>query len=283
MSATQQKAPAALGGASAGRNQERPKPTTPPANGKRIFDPATTAIKDHRPAEIEVSDTEEFLTADGLTRKAGCTWFQLPTLCIKEIVDNSFDYPGASYGYDEETDEHIITDEGPGISKEDIRRLFNIRRPMTSTKRWRRAGRGALGNGLRVACAAVRALHGQMTVASRDGAFRLTFDEIGETVMEPAGPPRDTGTEIRVRIDGKVDEDVIADSTLVPGSIHDGPSNAWAFGMMAFRNITRQCNHLTERQFAAQFGVGIGRDIPLAKVPDEGIKKLHGQLKYKPP
>jgi hypothetical protein len=235
----------------------------------------------HRPAEVVVADCDEFLTADGLTRKAGCTWGQLPTLAIKELVDNSFDYPGATYELDEITGEHVISDEGPGMGREDILRLFNILRPMTSTKRWRRAGRGALGNGLRVACAAVRVLKGHMMIASREGTFSVTFDEIGRTAASLVGPPREIGTQIRVMIGGmKVDQDVIGASTLVCGSIYDGPANAWAFGMMAFRAIARQNDRMTERELAAQFGVEIGRNMPLAEITDEGIKKLHGQLKH---
>ncbi len=240
-----------------------------------------SASTEHRPAEIEVADVDEFLTQEGLARKAGCTWRELPTLCIKELVDNSFDFPGAVYEFDEENGEHIITDEGPGLSCEDILRLFNIRRPMTSTKRWRRAGRGALGNGLRVACAAVRSLDGSMTITSRDGAFLLTFDEIGRNSVERIGPAREIGTEIRVTIDGDVDAEVIKSSTLVPGSVYDGPANSWAFGMMDFRAIARQCDRMTEKQFAAQFGCDVGREIPLAEIDDEGIKKLHGQLKHR--
>jgi len=197
------------------------------------------------PAEITVSDLDDFLTLEGLTRRAGCTAYELPTLCIKELVDNAFDFDGATYELDEETGEHIIADEGPGLSKEDILRLFDIRREMKSTKRWRRAGRGALGNGLRVTCAAIRALEGEMTVASRDGTFRVTFDEIGRNSVELIGPPREAGTEIRVHIRGGVDVDVIENSTLVIGAVHDGPANAWAFGMMDFRALANQCGRMT--------------------------------------
>jgi hypothetical protein len=238
----------------------------------------------HAPAEIVVSDAEEFLSHDGITRKAGCTWHELPTLAIKEIVDNAFDYPGASYA--QEHDEcgcllHVITDEGPGMGKDDILRLFNIRRPMTSTKRWRRAGRGALGNGLRVACAAIRLLEGTLIVKSRDGEFRVRFDEIGETQIELIGEGCDIGTEIRVAIGGDVDVCTIEACTVAPGAIHTGPANAWAFGVMQFRELTRNCGRMTEREFAAQFGCDLGRDMPLAELDDKSIKELHGKLKHR--
>jgi hypothetical protein len=237
------------------------------------------------PAEITVSDLEEFLTPSGLTMKAGCTASELPTLAIKELVDNAFDFDGATYHLDEETDEHVITDEGPGLSKDDILRLFDIGREMKSTKRWRRAGRGALGNGLRVACATIRLLRVSLTIASKEGTFSVSFDEIGRNSAELIGPPRDTGTEIRVGIDKRfsVKQEVIENSTLVAGAIHEGPANAWAFGMIDFRQLARQCDRMSEKNFATQFGADIGRDIPLAEITDEGIKKLHGQLRHRNP
>lgn len=236
------------------------------------------------PAAVTVAEWQEFLSLDGLCRKAGCPRSELPAIALKEIIDNSFDYEGAKFERD--GDAYVISDEGPGLSREQIEKLFCIRRPMTSTKRWRCAGRGALGNGLRVACGVVRALDGEITVASHDGTFRLIFDDVGRTSAESVGPARHTGTEICVRFpDHGISnfEHVLMASSLVPGPIYTGPANPHWFGMMDFRELSRLCDGMTIARFAEQFGIEDKREIPLAEIDDQGIKKLHIRLKNKSP
>jgi len=242
--------------------------------------------KAQEPAMLVIDEWQEFLNAGGLTRKAGCCESDLPFMALKELVDNAFEYNGASFKI-EGNSTYVIEDQGPGLSREEIEHLFSIRRPMNSSKRWRRAGRGALGNGLRVAVGALRTIEAPLFVASRDGTYRVAIDEIGRTSTEQIGEMREVGTEIRIVLPEPLDkeeESTLQLCTLAPGPIYDGPANAHWFGMMAFRDLVQNlCPHMTIAEFKAQFGVEDARKKLLGELDDEQTKRLHGGLKARCP
>ena len=238
------------------------------------------------PAMLVIEEWQEFLDAGGLTRKAGCCESDLPFMALKELVDNAFEYDGASFKIEGDST-YVIEDWGPGLSREEIEHLFSIRRPMNSSKRWRRAGRGALGNGLRVAVGALRLVEADLSVASRDGTYRVTVDEIGRTSTKQIGEAREVGTEIRIALPEPLDkeeESTLQFCTLAPGPVYDGPANAHWFGMMAFRDLVQNlCPHMTIAEFKAQFGVEDARQKLLGELDDEQTKRLHGGLKARCP
>jgi hypothetical protein len=101
----------------------------------------------HAPALVSREDWQDFLDPEGLRRKAGHS--DLIVVAIKELADNAADVGHATVDRVNRTTVRV-TDDGPGLDPDLVPALFDIRRPLTTSKIWRRANRGALGNGLRV-------------------------------------------------------------------------------------------------------------------------------------
>ena len=115
------------------------------------------------------SEWVDFLSLLSLSRRAGAPAESLAIVAAKELLDNALDASatGADYDIDMEANSFTVQDRGPGLSEDEVKTLFSISRPSVSSKRWRLARRGALGNGLRVVCGVAFVSGGQVVVESR--------------------------------------------------------------------------------------------------------------------
>jgi hypothetical protein len=96
-----------------------------------------------REIEFIRADWALFLHPDRLPQKAGCPRDRLRAMILKEVVDNALD-AGAEAVLDQiDPDTWAVIDDGPGLDREQVVRLFAVNRPMTSTKLVRRPTRGA--------------------------------------------------------------------------------------------------------------------------------------------
>ena len=132
---------------------------------------------------IEQQDWHRFLTSDGLAEKAGCPPSDFDKMVVKEFADNAADIGGFGYGIDEDEKTVSIWNGGNGLSGEDIDRLFDIKRPLRSSKHWRRGQRGALGNGIRVALAGCRLRNIDLTIISSRTQYHIKLVDKGDTVI----------------------------------------------------------------------------------------------------
>jgi len=132
---------------------------------------------------VEQQDWVRFLTSDGLAEKAGCPPSDFDKMVVKEFADNAADIGGFCYEVDEGEKTVSIWNGGDGLSSQDIARLFDIKRPLRSSKHWRRGQRGALGNGIRVALAGCRLCDISLTIISRCKEYRITLLDNGDTVI----------------------------------------------------------------------------------------------------
>src|SRR4051795_6868380 len=153
-----------------------------------------------REIEFVRADWALFLHPDRLPQKAGCPRDRLRTMILKELVDNALD-AGAEVDL-QPLDENTwqVTDDGPGLDRGQVVRLFAVNRPMVSTKLLRRPTRGAIGNGLRVVMGGVVASGGTLAVESRGARYVLDVDRgTGETVaIEEGRSDVATGTRVTV-------------------------------------------------------------------------------------
>ena len=129
---------------------------------------------------IEQQDWQRFLTSDGLAEKAGCSPDSFPYMVVKEFADNAADIGG--YGYQIREDEKLIAiwNGGDGISTTDVHKYFSIKRPLRSSKHWRRGERGALGNGIRAALAGCRICKIDLRILSQGFSHDITLQDDGE-------------------------------------------------------------------------------------------------------
>ena len=132
---------------------------------------------------IEQQDWMRFLTSDGLAEKAGCTSNDFAKMVVKELADNAADMGGFGFNIDEEQQTITMWNGGDGLSEEQVHTLFNIKRPLTSTKHWRRGSRGALGNGLRAALAGCRICRIALTVISQGKQHEIELQDNGDVVI----------------------------------------------------------------------------------------------------
>jgi hypothetical protein len=87
-----------------------------------------------REIEFVRADWALFLHPDRLPQKAGCPRDRLRAMILKEVVDNALD-AGADAALDQiDPDTWMVTDDGPGLDRDQVVRLFAVNRPMTSTK-----------------------------------------------------------------------------------------------------------------------------------------------------
>jgi hypothetical protein len=166
---------------------------------------------DENPPNLKMFEREDwtlFRTIDGLMQKAGVPAKHLRRLVLKELADNALDTGTAiRFGQvdvgqvDGSPDKFYVEDRGPGLdgTPEQIAELFSIRRPMRSTKLLRLPQRGALGNGLRVAAAAVFASEGSLVVTTRNRRIVLRPHAHGHTaVVNLTGVEHQAGTRIEI-------------------------------------------------------------------------------------
>ena len=121
-------------------------------------------------SEIECirSDASLYLHPDRLSQKAGAPGPLLRRLVLKEATDNALDVGNTVAIEQVGPDTFSITDDGSGLAPRRVVELFDVSRPMRSTKLLRRPTRGAVGNGLRVVCCgALMSTKGMSTTSAR--------------------------------------------------------------------------------------------------------------------
>ncbi|MET0596481.1 MAG: ATP-binding protein [Mesorhizobium sp.] len=125
----------------------------------------------------------DFLAIHTLARRAGCSVGTLAIAAVKEVIDNALD--ASPQGIEVTIGDRTVTvrDFGPGLAETKILELFSVRRDALSSKRWRQARRGALGNGLRVVMGAMHCsgAGGDLTVESRGAGLALGTMADGST------------------------------------------------------------------------------------------------------
>jgi hypothetical protein len=144
-------------------------------------------------------DWKLFRNIETLAQKAGVPQESIPSLVVKELVDNALDagsscelavMPGVNGFY--------VRDSGEGIDPEQLQELFSVSRPLLSSKLLRLPTRGALGNGLRVVSGAVLASGGYIRVCTRGKQYHLHFDQDGNTDVRQIGDSSGPGTQVAV-------------------------------------------------------------------------------------
>jgi hypothetical protein len=149
------------------------------------------------PIFYERSDWSLFIDRATLPQKAGCSPHQLGRVVLKELVDNALDAGAGNVTITGDARSCILTDDGPGIA--DVARLFNVARPLVSSKIKRLPTRGMLGNGLRVVMGAVAAFNGSIAVTTRGSRFNLSVDRAtGETIITREIPAIGNGTRVEL-------------------------------------------------------------------------------------
>lgn len=124
----------------------------------------------------------DYMSTATLMRRAGCTEADLALVAGKEIVDNAYDISPQRCPAIEITAPTIrVRDFGDGLSEAKVLELFSLKRAAMSSKRWRQARRGALGNGLRVVMGVVYCSGGTIDVESRGQGWRLEVGPDGNT------------------------------------------------------------------------------------------------------
>jgi hypothetical protein len=128
--------------------------------------------------ETHRSQWRDFTAIPTLCRRAGCAADDLVLAAGKELFDNALDASPRGIEAEIDADARTISarDFGPGLSEEKACELFSVSRDSVSSKRWRQARRGALGNGARVIMGVAVVSGGHLSVESRGEGYRL---EIG--------------------------------------------------------------------------------------------------------
>jgi len=144
-------------------------------------------------------DWKLFRNIETLSQKAGVPQESIPSLVVKELVDNALDV-GSTCELDlmPEINGFYVHDSGEGIAPEELRELFSVSRPLVSSKLLRLPTRGALGNGLRVVSGAVLASGGHIQVCTRGKEYHLRFDQDGNTDVSEVGDSSGQGTRVIV-------------------------------------------------------------------------------------
>ena len=145
---------------------------------------------------IEQPDWMRFLTSEGLAEKAGCPKDMFPEMIAKEFADNAADIGGYSYKINQPIQKLVISNGGEGISSDDVAKIFSIKRPLRSSKHWRRGERGALGNGIRAALAGCRICGVQLSVISQGLRHSITLQDDGDVQIETFDHEAATGTTV---------------------------------------------------------------------------------------
>jgi hypothetical protein len=171
------------------------------------------------PALVSREDWQDFLDPEGLRRKAGHS--DLILVAIKELADNAADVGLATVERVNSTTVRV-TDDGPGLDPEFVPILFDLRRPLTTSKIWRRANRGALGNGLRVVAGVVAIGGGAISVTSRGVRSTVRIDAHGLSTVEREAAAAITGTVIEVDFGSPVPDAAIHFAQPIAGRAYSG-------------------------------------------------------------
>src|SRR3954454_20585730 len=124
-----------------------------------------------REVEFVRADWALFLHPDRLPQKAGCPRARLRAMILKELADNALDEDAGVTLDLVDPDTWTVSDDGRGLDRDQVGRLFAVDRPMVTTKLVRRPTRGAIGNGLRVVTGGTVASGGRLTVESKGARY----------------------------------------------------------------------------------------------------------------
>lgn len=130
----------------------------------------------------------DFLQKPSLCRRAGCSEAQLSLVAAKELIDNALDADPDHVAVSFEDRTLIVRDHGAGLSEEQIVAIFSVARESLSSKRWRLASRGALGNGSRVVMGVAFVSGGHIVVESRGLKLTLAVAGDGQTRVSERSP-----------------------------------------------------------------------------------------------
>lgn len=163
-----------------------------------------------------------FLTSEGLAEKAGCPKSMFPQMIAKEFADNAADIGDYKYKIDVAEQVLAIVNGGEGISNDDVRKIFSIKRPLRSSKHWRRGERGALGNGIRAALAGCRICDVELTVVSQGNNHSIKLQDNGEVQIKTSDHQPTQGTTVVLRFSSSINFDHSIENFLKPQFLTQG-------------------------------------------------------------
>jgi len=141
------------------------------------------------PILYERADWKLFLDPQTLPQKAGCEPNQIGRVVLKELVDNALDCGASEVTLAGDSRRCTVSDNGPGLARERMLRVFAVNRELVSSKLVRLPTRGMLGNGLRVVMGAVAAFGGTISVTTRGHTYELAPDSVTGATKEISSAP----------------------------------------------------------------------------------------------
>lgn len=207
-------------------------------------------------------DWVAYTQAQTLCAEGGCSEDQLVRVAVKEITDNALDASPRGIEFSHHDRTFTIRDFGGGLAPDRVLRIFDITRESLSSKRWRMARRGALGNGTRVVMGVVAVSGGYLDVESCGVGQRLTIRADGVTVAEPFDTDVIEGTRISLTVGPRLRFDadqIIRFGTLCQsaiGSAFGGTKAvpAW-FNFANLKELVRDARDESVLDFARQFDI----------------------------
>lgn len=206
-----------------------------------------------------------FTNTATLAQKAGVPVSKLAALVVKELTDNALD-AGLHVMIERQPDGGVLVrDDGPGLPVgadpfRSVCELFSVRRPLLSSKMFRRPSRGALGNGLRVVAGAVTASDGTLVVETRGVRYVLAPQDDGTTRVVSSGPSDySEGTAVTVRLGASIPqrgETDLAWARLAAGigpQHYRGSTSCWWYDSASFFDLLRACGDTPVRTLVAEF------------------------------
>lgn len=205
----------------------------------------------------EREDWELFTHVDSLAQHVGIQPALIPSVVVKELVDNALDAAGAGeYGPLGE-DGFFVKNPGNGfpVTNAEIAYLFSIKRPMRTSKLLRRTTRGVLGNGLRFVMGAVFCSGGSLRLMTGGRQLDLKPRDDGQTIVHDLGSWRGTGTRIEVELPDVfgaqgTDRFVLANRChiMAKGKPPLERSSAWWYDSRSFWSLLRAAKGRTVRE-----------------------------------
>jgi Histidine kinase-, DNA gyrase B-, and HSP90-like ATPase len=238
-------------------------------------------------------DWQLFLDTATLPQKAGVQPGDLPTLILKELVDNALDAGASdvtlSKVWRRSVLEYVIADDGPGIAPAIVPELFSVNRPLLSSKLRRLPLRGMLGNGLRVVAGAVAASQGSLVVETRGHRLALHIDDATgfTTISADESIPLLPGTVVHVALGNELRfrgdersfiEPAISIARL--GKFYDGPSSSHWYSDQALYRLFQSValKAATVHAVVAHLGFVLDDDRPARDLTRADAAEVLAQL-----
>jgi hypothetical protein len=226
---------------------------------------------------FKTEDWIDFRQLGTLTRRAGVTRDEIPSVIAKELVDNALDAVGDCIFGLLDGGGLFVEDRGAGIEPSTLADLFSIKRPRMSSKLWRLPTRGALGNGLRVVVGAVLATGGSLHVETRGHRYSLRPTDNGSTIVETVGTVERYGTRIEVRLGAEMrfaEDDLewarLALSAQIGGEFYAGKPSAYWYDSGAFFELCQAAGDLSARAVVERLDGCTGAKAGTLAAPELG-------------